>query len=257
MVTKLYYFKTKKTFLKWCKARNYSIRACQKAWTGPGYYYARGRNHISKHVKHLDLRRGGREGKGPWRHTHDLEKAIQKLKRAIRSASLRLANRTARKTVPRKKIAKKLADIYTIKTAKKTVKAARQRWVRLKPIRQLAQEIWGWIPRRYREGKNRVWTYIMVLALARAIYRLAKERGVDPYQYDWKELIDWSLGYREALDLVRQVMGRSIEDLHREALERWKHLKQKYKDEAPELFEQELDEIARYELEHLDELLAL
>ncbi len=32
MSTKLYYFRTKRKLLKWCRERGYSLRACEEAW---------------------------------------------------------------------------------------------------------------------------------------------------------------------------------------------------------------------------------
>lgn len=257
MVTKLYLFKTKSQLLRWCKERGYSKKACEKAWTGPGYYYARGKAHISKHVPHLDRRRGGRIGRGPWRHTHDLRKAISRLRNGIKKASVKAAGRVARRIKGTRRLRQKLAKAIAARTVSRLVKAARQRWYRIPAVKQLAEEIWEWIPKRYKRGRDRVWTYIMALALAYNIYKRAREKGVDPYQYDWKELVDWSLGYREARELARQILGRTLEEIHRESLERWKRLSSKYQEEREALreLERELDEVARWELEHLDEII--
>ncbi len=259
MVTKLYYFKSKKSFLKWCREREYSRKACIKAWTGQGYYYARGKNHISKHTPHLDKRRGKKLGRGPWRHMHDLGKAVKKLDSGVKRVSLRHAKKHSRRLRGGKRLEVKLAKAIHAKTIAKAVKKARQLWVRIPAVRSLAAEIWEWIPKKYKQGRHKAWTYIMALALAYNIYKRAKETGADPQAYDWEHLVDWSLGYRDARELVKQVLGKSIEEVYRESYERWKHLQQLYSDEerAAYRLEKELNEVARYELEHLDELLAL
>ncbi|MEB2836104.1 MAG: hypothetical protein GSR80_000120 [Desulfurococcales archaeon] len=255
MVTKLYYFKSKRQLLKWCRERNYSLKACEEAWSGSGYYYARGRSHISKHVPHLDKRRGGRVGGGPWRHTHDL---ASRLKRSVEKASARAAGSLARRAGLPRRAKEKLARAIAARTLSRTVKAARRLWARIPAVKRLAEDIWGWIPRRYREGRHRAWTYIAALALAYSIYKRARERGVDPYQYDWEHLIDWSLGYRHAKQVVREALGKTLEELQREGLERWRSLRSRYAEgEWARAVERELDEIAKYELEHLDELIAL
>ncbi len=257
MVTKLYLFRTKRSLLRWCRERGYSLRACERAWTGPGYYYARSRTHISKHTPHLDKRRGRRVGRGPWRHTHDLAKAVSRLRDGVRRASVKAAGSVARKARLPPKAKAKLARAIAAKTASRAVKAARQRWVRIPAVRALASDVWEWIPKRYKSGKDRAWTYIMALALAYSIYKRAREKGVDPYAYDWEHLIDWSLGYRYAREVVREALGKTLEEMAREDMERWEALRRRYEEEAWErMVERELDEIARYELEHLDEIMA-
>ncbi|MCE4603301.1 MAG: hypothetical protein F7B18_08980 [Desulfurococcales archaeon] len=177
MVTKLYYFKSKRQLLEWCRDRGYSLKACERAWTGPGYYYARGRAHISKHVPHLDKRRGGKLGGGPWRHTHDLEKAVSRLRDGVKRASVRAARQVARSIKSSKRLRQKLARAIAARAASKLVKAARQRWFRIPAVRQLASEIWEWIPRRYKEGRHKVWTYVMALSLAYYILHLQAGQG--------------------------------------------------------------------------------
>ncbi len=199
MVTKLYYFRTKKALLKWCRERGYSKRACEEAWTGPGYYYARSKKRISKHVPHLDLRRGHREGKGPWRHIHDLERTIAKLNKHVRGEVRKRAEKITRKT--RKKVkpskAEKLVLARTIKRTKKL----------LRPVREIAAYLWEHIPRKYREGKHRKWTYISTIALAKYIYKLAKENDLDWRAYDWIHEIDWNEGYGYAKREVERLLG--------------------------------------------------
>ncbi len=259
MVTKLYYFASKQAYLKWCKERKYKRSACEKAWTGPGYYYARSKSYISKHVKHLDLRRGKREGKGPWRHTHDLERLVRKVKagleRYVRERARKIAEKKAAKAP--KKLQAKLAKTVEARTAARAAKAASRKWTRSKAVRELADYLWRQIPRRYKRGKEKAWTYIAVLALAKAILDRAREKGVDPYQYDWKELIDWSLGYRYAEGVVREVLGKTAEETARELERKLKYYEELYGSGATTRLERELDEIARYELEHLDDYLGV
>ena len=261
MVTRLYYFKTKKSLLRWCRDRGYSLRACEKAWTGPGYYYARGKAHISKHVPHLDRRRGKKIGRGPWRHVHDaVGRIVRSLKKRADREAEKLARRTlrriARKKKPPKRLREKTLELARVKLAKRAARRARRG---LSPaVKELAEYLWRQIPKKYKRGRDRVWTYVAVLALARQIYKRAREKGVDPYQYDWAQLIDWSLGYREALDYVKQAIGKTQEELHRESLERWEYLRRRYQEEKEEAlreFERELDEIIKYELDHLDEII--
>ncbi|BAF34750.1 hypothetical protein APE_0730a [Aeropyrum pernix ovoid virus 1] len=258
MVTKLYKFNTKKQLLKWCEERGYSRRACEKAWTGPGYYYARSRNHISKHTPHLDKRRGKRVGRGAWRHTHDLAKTVRRLKNGVKQGAVKGAARLARKSGLKSRDARRaLARAIAAKTLAQAVKRARRTWVRSPAIRRLAEDVWDWIPKRYKRGKDRVWTYITALALAKAIHDRAREKGVDPYQYDWKELIDWSLGYYYAKSLVKEALGKTLEEIAREDMARWEHVRRMYEgSEWERMVVKELDDVARYELEHLDELIA-
>ncbi len=127
MVTKLYYFKTKEQLLKWCRERGYSRKACEDAWTGPGYYYARSKKHISKHIPHLDLRRGHKQGKGPWRHIHDIERVITKLNKHVRKAVKKRAETITRRTKKIKpKKAEKLVLARTIKRTKKLPRSVRE-----------------------------------------------------------------------------------------------------------------------------------
>ncbi|BBC20956.1 putative Glutamyl-tRNAGlu reductase [Aeropyrum globular virus 1] len=256
MVTKLYFFKTKKQLLKWCEERGYSKRACEKAWTGPGHYYARSRSHISKHTPHLDRRRGKKVGRGPWRHTHDVIKVVRRLKREVSKASKSQAKKVTKKLGAGKKVESKAVKAITAKALAKALKRARQTWARSPAVRSLAEDIWRWIPKRYKRGKDRVWTYIMALALAKAIHDRAKEKGIDPYQYDWKELVDWSLGYHYAKGLVREALGKTLEEIAKEDLERWKYISRMYEDsEWEKMVARELDDVARYELEHLDDII--
>lgn len=247
MVSKLYHFTNKKQFLKWCKERSYHKKACLKAWDGPGYYYSRGRNHISKHIPYLDKRRGKRIGLGVWRHVHDIDKLVKK-------TSVRVAKRSPFRKTDHKK---KLAKAFAVKTMSRSAKIARSRWLKSKPVRTLAKEIWSWIPRRYKKGRGRVWTFIMASALAYEIYKRAKEKGVDPLQYDWQHIIDWSLGYRHALSVVKEAIGKTVQEFLDEQLARWKALRHMYSEEWEKEAGRELDEIAMYELNHLDDLIAV
>ena len=202
MVTKLYYFKTKQQLLKWCKERGYSKRACEEAWTGPGYYYARSKKHISKHVPHLDMRRGHKVGKGPYRHIHDIEKVIRKLNKHVREGIRKRAKtitRKARKIKPRK--AEKLVLARTIRKTKKLPR----------PVKEIAAYLWNNIPRKYREGKHKKWTYISTIALAKYIYRLAKENDLDWKAVDWVHEIDWEQGYNYARREVERLLGSKKE----------------------------------------------
>jgi len=255
MVTKLYYFASKKAFISWCKKRKYDMKACEAAWTGPGYYYARRKDYISKHVEHLDLRRGGKEGRGPWRHTHDIEKAVRSIKHMLsRHAREKAAKRLEKRKLPRR-LRKKIVEATEARIAARAARKAKA-WTRSKAVQELADYLWRNIPRRYKQGKDKAWTYVAVLALAKSIIDRAREKGVDPYQYDWKELIDWSLGYNYAKELVRQVMGRTMKEVIDEHHAKWKHYKERYDERrAAELLEQELDAITKYELDHLDEFL--
>ena len=242
MPTKLYYFKTKQQLLKWCRERKYSKRACEEAWTGPGYYYARSRKHISKHVEHLDKRRGGKVGKGPWRHIHDIGKIIRKLNKHVKTNVQKRAKAIVRKT--RKKVgprkATKLVLARTVKKAKKLPKE----------VRRIAEYLWDHIPRKLKEVSNRKWTFISTLALAKYIYNKSREKGVDWKQYDWVGEIDWREGYHYAKSVVNKLLGSTKEYSEipeSEIIRRLKELEE-YGDVELEI---ELDPAKVWELQHI------
>ncbi len=221
MPTKLYYFRTKKQLLKWCRERGYSKRACEEAWTGPGYYYARSRKHISKHVPHLDKRRGGKIGRGPWRHVNDLERVIKRLnkhvKRSVEKRVKKIVKKTRRKVGPRK-----AAKLVLAKTVKKARKQPKQ-------VLEIASYLWRQIPRKYREGKHRKWTFISTIALAKYIYNKARNRGIDWKAIDWAHEIDWSEGYRYAKSIVDKLLGSEkeyVEIPEKEIIRRLKELEE-------------------------------
>ena len=264
MPTRLYYFGALEELLSWCRRRRYSLQACRRAWVGPAFYYARSRSHISVYMPRLDLRRDppGRKrlGSGPWRHLHDrLRRLARRLMReAEAQARRRVAERaagaggkagraTARATAVSQKAARRVAD--------RAAARASLRGVDRETLR-LAMEIWGWIPKRYRRGRDRVWTFVAALNLARAILRRAREKGVDPYQYDWEQLIDWSLGYQYARDYVRRVLGRTMDEIAREEMERWRAAMARYRgEEAARRADEELDRVAEWEMRHFDEII--
>jgi len=204
VVTKLRYFRTLRQLVRWCKERGYSVGACKDAWSGPGYYYARSKKHISKHVKHLDVRRGGAVGRGPWRHTHDIAKVVRKLRKRVRREA-RAKVRKASKGLARKLPKKEAREV----AAKEVIVAAVSRSRRgLSPsVKAIASYIWDSIPRRYKEGRGRVWTYVSVIALAKAIHRYCAERGIDWKSVDWAQVIDWKQGYRYAVAEVKRILG--------------------------------------------------
>jgi len=252
MVTKLYFFANKRAYMKWCRERGYDMRACEAAWTGPGWYYARKKDHISKHVVHLDVRRGRKEGKGPWRHTHDIEQLIRRVKRATRKTLAELVARQAPKRAP-ERVKRKLAKAVEARALARAARRART-WTRNKAVRDLAKYLWAQIPKKYKEGREKAWTYIAVLALAKAILERAKEKGVDPYQYDWAQLIDWSLGYGYAVGVVQSVLGKTQRELAEEAARKLRYYERLYgREKAARKLEEELDAIAKYELDHLDD----
>ncbi len=193
MPTKLYYFKTKKELLRWCRERGYSLDACRDAWTGPGYYYARSRTHISKHVEHLDKRRGKKIGRGSWRHLHD---SFERLVRHTR----KVAGKRVKRLVKRGVKPRRAEKIVLARTIKRSRKLPRE-------VHRIAGYLWEQIPGRYKRGRRRKWTYIAVLALAKTIYDKARSKGIDWRQYDWVNEIDWSEGYREAKRTVEKLLG--------------------------------------------------
>jgi len=209
MPTKLYYFRTKRKLLKWYRERGYSLRACEEAWSGPGYYYARSRKHISKHVPHLDRRRGGKIGRGPWRHLHDLTRTIVRLNKAARKLLAHKAKKIAKgyREKKKKKPPKKLLVKYVVKKSLTRARSIGKRYDAA--TKRLARYLWNNIPRRLKEGRNRKYTFISVLALARAIRNYAREKGIDDVMNyrDWVKEIDWEYGYRSALDQAKKLIG--------------------------------------------------
>ena len=246
MVTKLYYFRTKRGLLKWCRDRGYSLRACEDAWTGPGYYYARSRRHISKHTPHLDRRRGKKIGRGPRRHIHDLAEAVSRLRSSAKRLARRRVVRTkteARRALPKAGKAIAARTLRRVAEARRRVPEA---------VKRLAEELWDSIPARYKRGRNRIWTWILVLHVAHDIYRRAREKGVDVKQYDWRSLLDWAAGYRAVMREIRRILGPTAREIAEEIEARYRHSQ----DTGHEYLNvpEELDAVAQYELQHLDEL---
>ena len=193
--TKLYRFRYKRDFMKWCRERGYDLEACDEAWTGPGYYYARSRTHISKHVPHLDKRRGGRIGRGSWRHLHDV---FTRLYRVTRKAARERVERLVRKRgVKPKKLAEKIVYAKAIGRSRRLPRE----------VHSIARYLWENIPRKYREGRRRKWSYIAVLALAKTIHRVSREKDIDWKQIDWIHEIDWRQGYGKAKKEVLRLLG--------------------------------------------------
>lgn len=235
MVTKLRYFRTLSDLIKWAKENGYSVRACREAWTGPGHYYARGKNHISKHVPHLDKRRGGLIGRGPWRHVNDYYVVVRKLKREVKKTVKKVVRKTlAKKTI--KKVVRKHPE-KKVEVARAVVVKAVQRARKVKQlsprVKQIADYLWDEIPRKYKEGKDRIWTYISVVALAKAIDEALGNR--DWKSVDWAQEIDWASGYRNAKAVVHKILGvgggfkgltaREVEELVR----KWNEVREELK----------------------------
>ena len=240
MPTKLYYFKTRKQLLKWCRQRGYSIKACEEAWSGPGYYYARSRSHISKHVEHLDKRRGGKVGKGEWRHIHDLERVIRRLNKRVRKSVEKRTRILEKKRIQRRK-AEKIVLAKTIRRARKLPKT----------VMEIAAYLWNNIPRKYKEGRNRKWTFISTIALAKAIHRLARENDIDWKSIDWVHEIDWAQGYKYALNEVRRLLGATKDYTglsEKEIREMMKYYEKLGGDVNIEI---ELDPVKIWELKHM------
>jgi len=247
--TKLYYFSTKKDLLKWCRERGYDLKACEDAWVGPGYYYARSRKHISVHIPALDKRRRKKIGKGPWRHLHDIEEAVSRLAKATRNG----VRARAKKLVA--KAEKKLREKGGRPRHRPTLQSA-ARWLLERAAKRskkqnlvddeakrLADYLWDRIPDKYKRGRSRVWTYIAVLALAKQIVKWARQKGVDPRSIDWVSEIDWEQGYQAAKETVRRLLG-GTEITDRDVEE---YLKWLERSERPP----RLDEIDEWELKQL------
>ncbi|MEM4847278.1 MAG: hypothetical protein QW794_05940 [Thermosphaera sp.] len=247
MPSKLYYFRTKRALLKWCRERGYSIRACEEAWRGKGYYYARSRNKISKHDPVLDKKRGGKIGRGPWRHTTDkaIRKTVLRLVKTVtktvknhsKKLAARLSEKTKRKITPQKVL--KAMKLHAIKRIRRTTIP--------KSVKQLADAIWDAIPRKYKQGRNRIWTYISVLALAKTIRKHASEKLSDWESVAWEDIIDWSLTYSEAKSMVLRMLGISLsnyDESEEVIIKRLKELEQYMHDK-------EIDPVREWELKHL------
>lgn len=118
MVTKLYYFRTKKEFEKWLKELG-CLKKGLKWWRGKGHYYHRGECHISKYTRSLDVKRTSKYrtgkskiGKGPWRHTHDISRVAKFYKRASRRKYTEEMKRTAQLIAD---VMKSYANLYGVR----------------------------------------------------------------------------------------------------------------------------------------------
>lgn len=218
MVSKLKCFNTKKEYDQWCKKHGYDKRACEKAWIGKGCYYARGKKHISVHIRELDLRRDPpkrkREGVGSWRHMHDLVKFTVKLKKGVKKGvekrSRRLVELARKKLAETKTRRTHVAVKPTLSNARafllnRSIKKMKKHRVLTREAKRLADYLWERIPKKYRSGKDKVWTYISVLALAKAI--LSKIGKRDWKSIDWEHEIDWSQGYEAAKNYITRILG--------------------------------------------------
>ncbi len=76
-------------------------------------------------------------------------------------------------------------------------------------VREFADRLWGYIPSKLKQGEKKSWTYIQVLNLADMITRYSREAGIDPESIDWKHEIDWSQGYRVAVEKAKQLLLHS------------------------------------------------
>jgi len=100
-------------------------------------------------------------------------------------------------------------------------------------VKQIADYLWDEIPRKYKEGKDRIWTYISVVALAKAIDEALGDR--DWKSVDWAQEIDWASGYRNAKAVVHKILGvgggfkgltaREVEELVR----KWNEVREELK----------------------------
>ena len=214
MVTKLYYFKSLKQLLSWAKSRGYSLKAARAAWTGPGYYYARSKSHISKHDVHLDKRRGKLEGKGEWRHIHDL---AEKLAKEITKAALKAEKKSKGKVE-----AKKVVEL-TVKRAKRKAKV--KRLVKGSESYKIAKKIWSRMPQEAR----RRWTFIQLWTLVEYI-----KRRVEDIQAIDLESFDWNLTYRELKHEVEGFLAKALKDY---TIEELKGMAGKLSEELPQNFE--------------------
>jgi hypothetical protein len=212
MPTKLYYFRTKREFLKWARSLGIPKAKASKQWKGKGHYYHRGKGYLCKYSPGLDMKRkskykskGAKTGRGPWRHTHDISKIIIKIRKHVKAVAKKKAKKVEQRLRKRglkpKEARKKAAKIVVTKSVKKARSLARS-----KEVQRIADYLWDQIPRKYREGKGRVWTYISVLALAKAIHEKTSRKGIDWKSVDWAAEIDWESGYRAALAKVNEIL---------------------------------------------------
>ena len=184
MVSKLRYFRSKKAFIKWAKSLGIHIKKAAKQWKGPGYYYHRGKGYICKYSKARDLKRGGKVGRGPWRHTHDLAKRI--IKKTIKH--VKLAAKVAKKVIEKKRKRKVSTKTILLKTIARKPK-------RLDPeAKEIADYVWNNLKTLRSRGK---WTYIMVYNIAKLLVDNARKQGVDVKSIDVLYDFDWSLTYHE------------------------------------------------------------
>ena len=127
---------------------------------------------------------------------HVRRRARERVKAGIKSL---------RKAGLRHKEAVSKASKHVIHTA---YRRARKALRSSKQVDRIAAYLWSQIPKRYKEGRDRVWTYVSVVALAKAIYSSSKGAGIDWRSVDWASEIDWSVGYRNALREVEKLLGR-------------------------------------------------
>jgi hypothetical protein len=94
--------------------------------------------------------------------------------------------------------------------------------------KRIAAYLWELIPKRYRTGARRLWTYLLVLHLARWIRKTSSEKGIDWREIDWASEIDWKQGYYYAKNKVFELLrmlGKRYEELTedeiQQMLEHW------------------------------------
>ncbi len=207
MVSKLHYFRSKREFSRWVKSLGLPESVADERWEGRGWYYHRGRGYIVRYSSARDRARGGRVGRGSWRHTHDISKLVGRLRHHVKRVARALAKKKAsklRRRGHRKKEAVEVAAKHTISVG---VRRARSLTNASPAVKKIAQYLWSEIPRQYKEGRNRVWTYIAVVSLAKVINKYCSAKGVDWKAVDWSQEIDWRQGYRHAKQYVKDILG--------------------------------------------------
>jgi len=213
MVSSLHFFRTFKSFKKWVKKLGYSESVARKYWKGPGYYYHRGKGYFCKYSEKRDKKRGGRVSKGKWRHTTDIStKLLEGLTKKDRERIIKRINSLVRRYMSKGysrekallKAERKIAyELGKLKIPKK----------KFSPIvRHYANFLWNSIPKKYRQGRNRRWTYGMVLFLTQAVYEACKKKKIRAIDEVFEEIADsdWRMGYREKLREIEDRFGLRV-----------------------------------------------
>jgi len=200
----LFKVKSKKDFIRKLR-RNYGYSASEArtvvdaCYEGPGYYYHRGGDYFVRYSGSRDLARGGKVGRGRYKHTFD---PIVEVAKRLAEETVRTAEAISRRVEEK---------IHKPVKPEVLVKAAFPRRPRIqREVKRLADYVWEELsPTVKREGK---WTYIMVLNIIKMLHDYAKEQGIDIQQIDLIHKFDWMQGYYYVKGEILRRLMKTVEE---------------------------------------------